>query len=341
MKRTVLFFTVFLFSAVCILSCGKKKEAEITLNYSIFFPPAHEQCKTAVKWANEIEKKTGGRVKINIYPGGTLVSADETYNGVLKGITDIGMSCFAYTLGRFRIMEAVDLPLGYPNGRVATHVADRYYREMKPKVLEEVKVLYIHAHGPGLLHTQKPVATLDALRGMKIRSTGLSSKVVKYLGGVPVAMPQGATYEALQKGVVEGTFTPIETLKGWKQAEVIKFTTDCKDIGYTTTMFVVMNKKKWDSLPADIQKIFTEVSDEWVDTHGMVWDRVDMEGKAYSLHKKNKIITLSPEENTKWVTAVQPIIKEYIRNTNAKGLPGDKAVSTLKKLIADYSKKYK
>lgn len=340
MKKTILCLALAIAVAACFTACGAKKEAEITLSYSIFFPPAHEQCKAATDWAREIESKSDGRVKINIYPGGTLVSADETYNGVLKGITDIGMSCFAYTLGRFQTMEAVDLPLGYPSGMIATRVAHEFYREMKPKALDDVKVLYIHAHGPGLLHTKKPVENLAALKNMKIRSTGLSSKVVKALGGVPVAMPQGATYEALQKGVVEGTFTPIETLKGWKQAEVVKHTTDCRDIGYTTAMYVVMNKAKWDSMPDDLKKIFTEVSEAWVDVHGKTWDRVDTEGREFSIKQGNTVIELSSEENAKWKAAVQPVINEYVKAATEKGLPGEKAVETLKKLIGEYSSKY-
>lgn len=340
MKKTILCFALAITVALAFAACGAKKEAEITLSYSIFFPPAHEQCKIATDWAREIEIRSGGRVKINIYPGGTLVSADETYNGVLKGITDIGMSCFAYTLGRFQIMEAIDLPMGYPNGKVATRVAHEFYKAMSPKALDEVKVLYIHAHGPGLLHTKKPVANLAALKSMKIRSTGLSSKVVKALGGVPVAMPQGATYEALQKGVVEGTFTPIETLKGWKQAEVIKYTTDCRDIGYTTAMYVVMNKAKWEALPDELKKIFAETSEEWVDVHGKTWDRLDLEGREFSQKQGNSIIELSPEENAKWKAAVRPVINEYAKAAAGRGLPGEKAVATLRKLISDYSAKY-
>jgi len=235
-------------------------EAATSLTYSIFFPPSHGQAKAGEAWAKEIEKRTQGQVKITILAGGSLTPADQVYDGVLKGISDLGMSCFAYTRGRFPVMEVLDLPIGYPNGRVATAVANEYFRIFNPQELKGVKVLYLHAHGPGLLHTNRPVATLDQLKGMKIRSTGLSAKVVSSLGAVPVAMPQGSTYESLQKGVVEGTFGPIEVLKGWKQAEVIKSTTDCPEIGYTTAMFVVMNLKKWNALPKHIQKVFEEVS---------------------------------------------------------------------------------
>ena len=232
----------------------------IKLTYSIFFPPSHGQCQAAVAWAEEIGKRTNGRVQIQVFPAGTLTKAKQCYDGVVNGISDIGMSVFAYTRGRFPVMEALDLPLGYPSGLVATRTANAFYEKFQPKELSQVKLLYLHAHGPGLLHTKGPVQSMADLEGMKIRSTGLSAKIVEKLGGVPVAMPQPSTYDALQKGVVEGTFGPIEVLKGWKQGEVVKSTTDCKSVGYTTAMFVVMNRSKWEKLPADVQKIFTELS---------------------------------------------------------------------------------
>jgi TRAP-type transport system periplasmic protein len=333
MKRIIAILLVLLVAPVIFISCKKKPGEVITLNYSIFFPPTHGQCKAGEMWAKEIEDKTDGKVKINIYPGGTLVKAEDTFTGVVKGVTDIGMSCFAYTRGRFPIMEAVDLPLGYPDGKTATKVANEYFKAMKPKELDDVKLLLIHAHGPGLLHSVKPIKTLADLKGMKIRSTGLSSKIVTALGGIPVAMPQPETYEAVQKGVVDGTFGPIETLKGWKHAEVIKNTTDCRDVGYTTAMFVVMNKAKWESLPDDVKKAFEEVSEKWIDVHGKKWDELDDEGRGYTKDKGNAIIELAAEENAKWVAAVHGIINDYIRDVKAKGLPGDKAVAELKKLI--------
>ncbi|MDT8273441.1 MAG: TRAP transporter substrate-binding protein, partial [Desulfomonilia bacterium] len=265
-----------------------------------------------------------------------LTAADACFDGVFRGISDIGMSCFAYTRGKFPVMEAVDLPLGYASGKVATRVANEFYAQTNPQELEDVQVLYIHAHGPGLLHTQKPVENLDQLSGMKIRSTGLSAKVVQALGGVPVAMPQGNTYEALQKGVVEGTFAPIETLKGWKQAEVIKHTTDCHMIGYTTAMFVVMSKAKWEGLPKDIQQVFAQVSSEWIDVHGEIWDEADEEGRAFTTELGNSIVTLSEEEGRNWEAAVKSVIDEYIETAKERGVDGEKNVALLKEPIARY-----
>ena len=346
MKKNMLFLVVFLtliFLAAFLMPVGTSdvKADTANLTYSIFFPATHGQCKAGVSWAKEIEKRTNGKVKITVFPGGTLTKANQCYDGVVNGISDIGMSCFAYTRGRFPVMEVVDLPFGYPNGQVATHVANEFSKKIRPKELDDVKVLYIHAHGPGLLHTKKPVRKLEDLKGMKIRSTGLSAKIVKALGGVPVAMPQGATYESLQKGVVEGTFGPMEVLKGWRQGEVIKDTTECYGVGYTTSMFVVMNLKKWNSLPKEIQNIIDDVSNEWVDVHGEIWDMNDSEGRKYTLSLGNKIIPLSKEENARWKKAVSPMMDNYIKSTKEKGLPGQKAVTTTENLIKKYSNRYK
>ena len=313
---------------------GYAAAATIKLTYSIFFPPSHGQCQAAVAWAEEIGKRTNGSVEIQVFPAGTLTKAKQCYDGVVNGISDIGMSVFAYTRGRFPVMEALDLPLGYPSGLVATRTANAFYAKFQPKELSQVKLLYLHAHGPGLLHTKGPVQTMTDLQGMKIRSTGLSAKIVEKLGGVPVAMPQPSTYEALQKGVVEGTFGPIEVLKGWKQGEVIKSTTDCKSVGYTTAMFVVMNRSKWEQLPADVQKVFTEVSQEWIDVHGRTWDKNDEEGLAFTLSLGNQVIPLSDAESAKWKGAVQPIIDNYVQSANGKGLAGDDFIETLNGLIA-------
>jgi TRAP-type C4-dicarboxylate transport system substrate-binding protein len=166
---------------------------------------------------------------------------------------------------------------------------------------------------------------------MKIRATGLSAKVVKALGAVPVAMPMGGTYEALQKGVVEGTFGPIEALKGWKQAEVINYTTECVNIGYTTAMFVVMNQRKWQSLPSDIKQIIEDASAEWVDIHGQAWDEADKKGRQFSLDKGNQIISLSAEESARWAKAIESVINDYIAQTPDGAANVDKVRELIKK----------
>jgi TRAP-type C4-dicarboxylate transport system substrate-binding protein len=87
-------------------------------------------------------------------------------------------------------------------------------------------------------------------------------------------------------------------------------------------MFVVMNKDKWNSLPEDIQNIFTEVSGEWIEKHGKVWTYYDKVGIDYFLtFEGREVIDLSPDEMGRWVAATAPLIDQYISEKTALGLP--------------------
>jgi TRAP-type C4-dicarboxylate transport system substrate-binding protein len=298
----------------------------IELSYSIFFPAPHKNTVLAGEWAKEIEKRTQGRMKITLFPGGTLTPADKCYDGVVKGISDIGMSVLGYTRGKFPLTEVIDLPLGYKSGVAATGLVNQYYQHFQPKEFEEVKILYLHAHGPGILHMKKAVHKLEDLKGMRIRSTGLSAKVVSALGGTPVAMPMGETYDALKRGMVEGSMAPQESLQGWKWGEVVKFTTESFGSAYSTAFFVAMNKEKWNALPPEIQKIIEEVNKEWIEKTGKLWDEIDKAGREFTLKLGNKIISLSPQENQRWAKAASPILDDYVSSMKAKNLPGEEAL---------------
>jgi TRAP-type transport system periplasmic protein len=322
---TVMVAGALVLAGVWLTGCkpGNGKASDvIRLSYSIFFPPTHVQYLTAEAWAREIERRSEGRVAITLYPAGSLTKADQCYEGVVKGISDIGMSCFAYTRGRFPLLEGLDLPLGYPDGITATRIANRMVEKYQPQELAGVQPLYVHAHGPGILAARKPVRSLEDLRNLRVRATGLSAKVVEALGATPVAMSQPETYEALQRGVVEATLCPVETLKGWKQGETIQYVVDASAIGYTTAMFVVMNLDRWSKLPPDLQDIFRAVSEEFVVKHGEAWDQADREGRDFVAELGREFIHLSPTEQARWRDAVKPVLDEYLAQSNERNLPG-------------------
>jgi TRAP-type C4-dicarboxylate transport system substrate-binding protein len=104
-------------------------DAGTTLTYSSFFPPTHIQSQLAESWCKEVEKRTEGRVKVQYFAGQTLTKAKQTYDSIVDGIADVGTSALAYTKGRFPVMGAIDLPLGYPSGSAATAV-QRHLRQI-------------------------------------------------------------------------------------------------------------------------------------------------------------------------------------------------------------------
>lgn len=228
-KKLIAHFLIILLGGIFLIGHGassKNNEEVIHINYSIFFPDHHGQAKAAIDFAHEIEKRTQGRVSFNYFTGGEVTRSPHIYDGVVKGVFDMGNSCFAYNRGRFPVMEAVDLPMGYPSGQVATHVANAFAKNIKPTELNDVKLLYVHAHGPGYLHTKKPVILPKDLKETVIRSTGLSAKIVKSCGGTAIAMTQSEAFKALKEHIVDGTMAPISTLKGYNQAKVVNYTTN-------------------------------------------------------------------------------------------------------------------
>jgi len=343
-KRTLIFLFVVALTVAFLLSDSKpaqSKENVIELSCSDFFPPEHHIARGLAAWAKEIEKRTTGRVKITLYHSGTLTSATACYEGVVRNLSDIGHSCLTYTRGHFPLMEVADLP-GYPfNAIVPSRVTYDLYLKFRPKELSDTHVLYLHAHIPGGIFTRdKQVRSLEDLKGLRIRSTGLSSKIVTALGATPIAMPKGDQYDALYRGIVDGTTAPPNELTAFKVAEVTKYLTMYSPAGYVTAFFVVMNLKKWNSLPQDIQKVFTDVSEEWVEYTGKVHNDAEIDGIQYGKKVNYTFITLSREEGARWDKAIEPLFNEYVKAMEAKGLPGREALEYRRQLIEKYGKMY-
>jgi TRAP-type transport system periplasmic protein len=321
---------------LCLSASHVFAQSKVELTYAQFQPSQHFNNKLSEAYAKEIEKRTNGRVKITVFSGGTLIAADKTYNGIIQGIADMGMSCMSYTRGKFPLSEVIDLPLGYRTGVGATKLINLFYEKFKPKEYNETEIMYFMAHSPGILHSKKPIYKLEDLKGQKIRSSGLATRIVSKLGGLPVGMTMGETYDSLSRGVVDGTVAPQESAKGWRWGEVVAASTQSFGAGYSTGFFVAMNKKKWNALPPDIQKIFREVNKEWADKNGAAWDFYDKEAREWMISQGKKIIALSPEENAKFAAAVKPMFTEYVDNMKKQGLPGKEALdfclAELKKL---------
>ena len=332
--------TAFLLLSVCLLfafvwpTFGTAAEQKsMTLRYSNFFPAPHKTSIASSDWCKEVEKRTNGRVKFSYLPGATLTPPDQTYDSVVKGIADVGMSLFNYTMGRFPMMLAIDLPMAYKSGYVGTKMINEYYKKFKPKELDEVEVMYLSTHGPGLLNTKKPVTKLEEAKGLKIRCTGVTCQIIKALGGAPVGMPMTEAYDSLSKGVVDGILCPAEALKGWKLAEVVANTTQSFGCAYVSGFFVVMNKAKWNSISPEDQATIRKVNEEWIEKQGKVWDEIDKEGYDAIKAKGNKIIALSPEENARWAAAARPIIDDYVKMLKGKNLPGDEAIAFIQNYL--------
>ncbi|MCP3875191.1 MAG: TRAP transporter substrate-binding protein [Desulfobacteraceae bacterium] len=328
MKRIAfLTLTIFCFSALFALNAS----AKTTFTYANFFPPTHVQSQLAEAWCKEVEKRTNGEISIKYFPAGTLTKAPQTYDGVVQGIADIGMTVLAYSRGRFTVASAIDLPMGYKSGVQATAVANAVLNKFHPKEFDDSQIMFLHGHGPGLIHTRdKAVDSMANLKGLKLRGTGTSGMVQAALGASPVGKSMRECYQMLQKGVVDGSSHPVEANKGWKLGEVVHYLTENYSTAYTTTFAIFMNKSKWLKLTPAQQKIIADLNAEYSVKHGQAWDDADKAGLEFFKSKGGKVVSLSDEESKKWEAAVAPVFDEYIKKANTKGVDGKAVVDYIK-----------
>jgi TRAP-type C4-dicarboxylate transport system substrate-binding protein len=311
----VVFTVAFLFSMV-----SSPYAAEVVkLKFANFFPPTHMNSVMMGKYCEELNKKLAGKVELTQYPGGTLLAAPKIAAGVAAGIADIGLSNLSYTRGRFPVMEIMELPHGFPSAWIAGHVANDFYGKYQPKDFEAYQVLMLSTSPINVIQTiNKPVKTLDDVKGLKLRGTGRLGDIVKALGATPIPIETPDLYDSLKRGVIEGALLPLETMKGFKTGELIKYVTASWRVGSAYCFYVLMNKQKWNSLPADVQKVMTDFSKEFIERWTVEWNNIDIEGREYFKSNGGKIESVLDADSPKWVKAVQPVIDDYKKDVASK-----------------------
>lgn len=291
----------------------------INLKVANYFPPPSGQSKIMQEFIDQLEARTDGKVKVRYFPGGALLKAPATIKGVESGIADIGLAHIEYTAGRFPVMEVAELPLGYPTGWVANQVMNDFFNKFQPKEFDNFKVLWWHANSPSVLITKKPVRTLEDLKGMTIRAPGRFGDVISALGGTPSPTHIMETYDAISKGVIDGVFTPYETLRTFKFAEVAKYVTNTQAIGPCYPFFVAMNKDTYEKLPPDVKEVLDTLAGEYRERMALMWNALEFPGKAFGASKGVEYIELSPEETARFVKAAGSVIDKYTQDMVSKG----------------------
>ena len=320
-------------------SGGSSDSGVLELKLAHFFPINHPAETDLVQpWAAAIEEATEGRVKIISFPAGTLAQSDAIYEGVKKGIADIGMSCFSYTRGQFPVLEVFELPgIIYNNSDAASRIAWEGVKLLDPVEVQDTKLMMVFTTGSGDLFTKVPIRGLDDLQGVEIRATGLSAATLKALGATPVAMPQADAYEAMSKGVVRGNLGPIEVLKGWRQAEVTSYITKTPFL-YNTLFFLTMNTEKWDSISKSDQEAILKVNDKFFNEVACgLWDMQNEDALLYAIEEGLEVIELPAEEKELWISLIKPIQEDFASRMDDLGFPGQEILDSVLELAKKHN----
>jgi len=315
-------------------------QAQIKLSYANFPPAPTFPCVQMERWKTEVEKRTNGKVKVDTYPGGTLLGAKNMFDGVAAGTADIGNTCTSYFPGMFPVVEFIDLPLGWSSATVASTALYDLVEKYKPKELDKFKVLTMFTCPPANIMSMKPVLSLEDLKGYELRASGTGAKILKLLGASAVGMPQSDVPEAIQKGVIKGNVSSLEVMKDFKYAEYCRHVTGNVNL-FVVSFAVVMNKGKWDSLPADVKKVLDDLrkdqaiwTGQYVDNH--VKEAMKWSEKTYNV----QVYKLSPKEISKWYALLNTMNDTHIKNVEGKGLPAKAILDDVTKLKEKYSKQY-
>jgi TRAP-type C4-dicarboxylate transport system substrate-binding protein len=316
----VLVAVLFVGLMVSVLTSGKAHAKEIRLKVANYFPAPASQSTVLAEFCNELEKRTNGQVKVDYYAGQSLLKSTAMFDGVVSGIADIGYSHVYYTAGRMPVTEAAGLPLGAPSAWVSSYALNDFYEKFKPKEFDKVKILWMNTSTPSAIATaKKPVQRLEDLKGLTIRAPGVAGDVIKALGGTPAPTPMPEVYDAISKGVIDGEASNFETLRTFRFAEVVKYSTSVWQINNPYPFYVAMNKDSYNNLPPDIKPIFDALVDVYKEKFILMWNAVDFAGKKYGLEKGVEFIELLPSEVPRWKAAVEPVIDNYVKNMVGKG----------------------
>ena len=344
MKRVIVPSLVIIFTCVfCIIGCEGKNTRKnvLQLNLAHFWPAGHPVETDLVQpWIKAVEKATEGRVKVNSFPTETLLKSDAIYEGVKQGVADLGLSCFAYTRGKFPVLEVFELPgIVYNNSDAATRIAWEGIKELNPKEVQDTTLFMVFTTGPGNLFTKKPVRNLNDLKGLEIRATGLSAATLKALSATPVAMPQADAWESLSKGLVKGNLGPTEILKGWRQAEVTEYITITPFL-YNTLFFFTMNTDKWNKIDQKDREAILEINRNFFEEVACkLWDKQNEAAFTYAVNeKKMQVIELPAAEKELWVNLIKPVQNDFVAKMDSMGFPGKDILETVQKLSDKYNK---
>jgi len=293
--------------------------------------------KGAIRFKELAESKTKGRVKVEIYPNSQLYKDREELEALQLGAVQM----LAPSVSKFgplgvRKFEVFDLPYMFADESSLERVVEGPVGTGLFKLLEPKGIVGLAYWFNGFkeFSANKPLRKLDDFKGLKIRiqSSKILEGEIKAFGAIPQVMAFSEVYTALQQGVVDGEENTPSNKYTQKMHEVQKYMT-MSDHG-VVMYAVVVNKKFWDGLPADIRKALGEAMAE---STKYVWDIAKKENDdalaKIKAAKTTEVYVLPPAEKAVWRKAMLPLYREH------EGAVGKDTLESIEKTVAQSSAK--
>jgi TRAP-type C4-dicarboxylate transport system substrate-binding protein len=318
---------------------------EVTLKLSHFVPPvAPPHATFLAPWAAKVEKESGGRLKVQIFPsmqlGGT---PPQLIDQIKDGVVDIGWTVAGYTAGRFPKTEVMEVPFIHTNAASTTLALQDYFEKHLQDEYKDYHVILLHVHGGALVHASKPIVKLEDYKGLKIRTPNRGGSVfLRGVGASAVGAPVPEVPQMLSKGVVDGALLPYEIANPLKVHELVKYHSEFAGpqprIGTTVFVFA-MNKKRYESLPADLKKVIDANSRRHIaEMAGRNWDEIEKPGRAAAEKAGNQFPVMPVSEVERVRAAVKPEIDKFLKDLSGAGFDANALYAEVQALIKKYTK---
>lgn len=331
-------------AAALAMTAGNAIAQDVTLRLHQFLPPQANVPKHILDpWADSVEEASEGRIKIDRFGAMALGGTPPSLMDQAKdGVVDLVWTVVGYTPGRFPSTEVFELPFMVEDAAAGSYAYWKMFdTHMKDGEFKDLKIFGAWVHGPGMFHTNTPVAKPADLQGLKIRGgSRLVNELLKTTGASPVGMPVPAIPEALSKGVIDGTTIPWEVTAALKIPELVGNHTEFEGNAlYTLTFVLAMNKAKWDSLPADLQAVMDAKSGlDFSVFAGKTMQEYDAPARQAAADRGNNIFTVSEADAAEWAEVVNPIYDSWIADMKKRGIDGQAMIDKAKMLMEEYKK---
>lgn len=304
-------------------SIGSALAAE-ELKLATFVPNTHIiMAKVLIPWAEKLAKDSGGQIGVRMFPSMQLGGKPpELYRQMARGISDICFTLPGYTSGDFPMMALTELPGMADSGTDGTRKIWANFDKFLSREFKEAKVLALwNSDSAALMSKNKPIRTLEDLRGLKIRTpSAAQSAQLTALGATPIDMPANQIYNNLDRGVVDAAMIPMSAAIDFKLIEVARYFTLEAPLG-RSNFLVAMNRARYERLPANLRKMVDDTTGLELSLQGArTYDEQNDAGVA-AARKEREVITLDAAERKRWLDAFKPHINERVAEGEKAGLP--------------------
>ena len=315
------------------------QDKTVNLKVSLWVPPAHPLVPATQAWGADIEKASGGTIKVTVFPSEQLGKAADHYDMARDGIADITYVNPGYQGGRFPIAAAGQLPFTFSDGKKGTLALNEWYHRYAPTEMKDTKLCFAFIHDPGALHGKKKVLVPEDLKGMKVRpAQSTIGEMVRMFGGTNIQASAPESRDALERGTADEITFPWGSVFLFGIDKVVKYHMDVPL--YATVFTYNINLAKYNSM-SDAQKkvIDDHCTPEWASKVTDPWTEFEANGRVkMKTLEGHDVYPLTPDQLAEWKKAVKPLHDSWAAAVTKAG--GDAAAidadlqATLKKYEA-------